>query len=339
MDRSSAASVILSYCSASTTIALGATGTRWNRDVRRYWACVKQIALHQQLADRTPACRTDALLIWLASLCVNLRVLDLRWCTCSPSAANALVKASRLLEVYLGTQNYPVVFQSLLSECPRLSGLVLQHNIQDWTTLAKFRRLRAIEIGQQGVPLFEPAGNELRHVLALNSSLEIVHILGHRNGFSVLDSLNPSSLKSLALPYEPLPISEKKIRALKPFVNLVNLNLGQSEYVSAKVLTILGKQELPHLKRVSFYAPPTIARPIATQMADGTLFSHLTHFGCRNQQGSHDVLLHHPRIQVFDYERSRNSAKNWCFPVFCTWTLMKLFGANPHGTGCDTHKE
>ena len=261
-------------------------------------------------------------------------MIDIRWCVVPVALLVDLIHASPLLEIYLSSCGDPAVFEAIHEMCPYIKALGILHCRLPIEPLSKFKSLIALELGDYTAYL-DIEIQTLRNILSRNSNLQIVHLLGFINSFTLLDSLNPDELKSFSIPYEQSPITVDKVQLVRRFTSLENVNFGQSPYSdSFQVLKVLSRNH-PQLQSLSFYSPLVRSELlVVSHISNGDFFPCLKILGCRIKPSTRTMFstLTATRndLAIYDYERQRSKPFNWCYPNFDLWELMKKYGLYTH---------
>lgn len=323
--------IILSFCDIQTTLWMSLTSTEWKHNVEQFWRQTKVLVAPPHVYDRT---HKKELLRWVVQYCRNLRVIDVRWCVFPTDLLVDLVRVSPLLEIYLTSYGTPAVLEAIYEMCPRIKGLGVLHCNLPIAALSKFKSLIALELGHY-TSYLDVDRQVLLDILTRNPFLQIVHILGFADTFGLLEALNPGELKSFSAPYEQNPITPDKIRLLKPFVKLENINFGQSGYSdSFQVLKVLS-QNHPQLQSLSFYSNLVHSEClVVSHITNKSFFPCLEILGCRIKPQTKNVYSAltdtRKELIVYDYEQPRSKPSNWCYPIFDLGGLMKKYGLYTH---------
>ena len=323
--------IILSFCDIQTTLCVSLTSTGWKYNVERFWNQTKVLVVHWHVSE---VVHKKERLRWIVQYCRNLRVIDIRWCVFPVDLLVDLIQASPLLEIYLSSYGEATVFEAIYELCPHITGLGILHCNLPIAALSKFKSLTALELGHYTAYL-DIGQQTLRDILSRNPNLQIVHILGFTNSFPLLESLQPDKLKSFSVPYEQDSITPDKVRLLKPFNKLKNINFGQSSYSDPfQVLKVLS-QNHSHLRSLSFYSNRVQSeRLVVSHIINGSFFPCLEILGCRIKPQTRQVYstLSNTRnnLIIYDYEQTRSKPSNWCYPKFDLWVLMKKYGLYTH---------
>ena len=323
--------IILSYCDIQTTLLISLTSIYWKNNVERFWSQIKILVVN----DHVHASKHKKESIqWISKYCRNLRVIDIRWCVFPVSILVTLIQMSPLLEVYLTSYGNVTVFETIYEMCPHIKGLGIIHCDIPVQTLSKFKSLTALELGDY-TTFLNIDRKDLLSILSHNPDLQIVHILGFRDSFRLLEVLRPAHLKSFSVPYEQNPITIDKIEMLKRFNQLDNINFGQSRYLDPFGVLHLLTQICPNIQSLSFYLNDAQnERRILSQITKGMLFPSLRKLGCRIKSSTREAYAHLAQtrraLEIYDYEQKRKTPHNWCYDSFDLWFLMKKYGANRH---------
>jgi len=324
-------SIILNFCDIQTTLRMSLTSKGWKYNVERFWSQTKVLVVH---------CHVHAVihkkesLQWIVPYCRNLRVIDIRWCVFPTALLVDLIRTSPLLEIYLSSYGEEQIFETIYEMCPYIKGLGILHCNLPIATLSKFKSLIALELGNHTTYL-DVDQQALLGILSRNSNLQIVHILGFTNSFALLGALNSDKLKSFSAPYEQNPITIDKIRMLKRFTKLENINFGQSTYSNSfQALKVLTRNH-PQLQSLSFYSQLVQDELlVVSHIASSSFFPCLEILGCRIKPPTRKVYstLANTRneLVIYDYEKERPTPYNWCYCVFDLWFLMKKYGLYTH---------
>lgn len=309
--------MVWSFSAIRDTASAATTQKHWNADIRKFWQQRKKVILYAHRSDRPcPSGQLTHLkreVKWLTNFCQNLRILDLSFVSLPDTGdIDVLLGQSPRLEMFATSAPGSESLLKSLLKCVNLQVLVIMHNVIDWDTLSCFRSLRGLELGHF-MSFLDVASLPMLKIFKGNSNLAMLHLLGSTNSFQGLGDLPALKVQSLSFPYEQEPITLTKVRSLRRFSNLRNLNFGQSSYASVNVIREVSRV-LPQLRSFSFFAPPVQAQVLVSEILNGTLFPCLKQLGCRNKNGTYD-LLKATSIKVYDYELTRNT-QIWCYPVF-----------------------
>ena len=323
--------IILSFCDIQTTLCVSLTSTGWKYNVERFWNQTKVLVVHWHVYE---VIHKKERLRWIVQYCRNLRVIDIRWCVFPVDLLVDLIQASPLLEIYLSSYGESVVFEAIYEMCPHITGLGILHCNHPIAALSKFKSLTALELGHYTAYL-EIGQQILRNILSRNPDLQIVHILGFSDSFTLLESLRSDKLKSFSVPYEQDPITPDKVQLLKRFSKLDNINFGQSAYSdSFQVLKVLSRNH-PRLRSLSFYSHFVQSELfVVSHLSNSSFFPCLETLGCRIKPSSRKVYatLSDTRndLIICDYEKNRTKPSGWCYSNFDLWILMKKYGLYTH---------
>ena len=323
--------IILSFCNIQTTLQMSLTSVEWKYNVERFWSQTKVLVVHCHVYAVAHKKET---LQWIIQYCRNLRVIDIRWCVFPTAILVDLIRISPFLEIYISSYGEKSVFEAIYEMCPHIKGIGILHCNLPISTLFKFKSLIALELGNHTTYL-DIDRQSLLNILSRNSNLQIVHILGFTNSFTLLEALNPDKLKSFSAPYEQNPITIEKVHLLKRFTKLENINFGQSAYSdSFQALKVLTRNH-PQLQSLSFYSHLVRSELLViSRITDSSFFPCLEILGCRIKPPTREAYstLTHNRTElvIYDYEKERPAPYNWCYPVFDLWFLMKKYRLYTH---------
>ena len=323
--------IILSFCDIQTTLLISLTSIYWKNKVELFWSQTKILVVYSHVHALK---HKKESIQWISKYCRNLRVIDIRWCAFPISLVVTLIHISPLLEVYLSSYGEVTVFEAIYEMCPHIKGLGILHGDIPVQSLSKFKSLTALELGNY-TTFLNIARTDLLGILSRNPALQIVHILGFPDSFTLLEALRPGQLKSFSVPYEQNPITIDKIEMLKRFTHLDNINFGQSTYLDAfQVLQVLARN-YPNIQSLSFYPDDTQSDlRILSLISNGSFFPRLEKLGCRIKPSTRTAYAHfaqtRKKIVLYDYEQERTTPHNWCYSSFDLWFLMKKYGAHGH---------
>ena len=323
--------IIINFCNIQTTIFLSLTSMYWKNNVELFWNKTKILNVYDHVKSLN---FKKKYLQWVTKYCLNLRVIDVRWCVFPTSLLVDLIRTSPLLEIYLSSYGDEAVFGAIYEMCPHIKGLGILHSDLPVSALSKFESLTAIELGNY-TTLLNIDRKVLFGILGRNLGLQIVHILGFSNSFLLLEALRSDQLKSFSVPYEQHRITVDQIRLLKRFTHLENINFGQSAYSDVfQVFQVLTRDH-PNIQGLSFYPADVQGElRVLSQITNGSFFPCLGKLGCRIKPATREAYAKLSRTEkqlvFYDYEQERRTPHNWCYYPFDLWFLMKKYGANPH---------
>lgn len=264
----------------------------------------------------------------------SLRVIDVRLSdhVCVDIMCE-LIRESPHLEAYMTASADDRILDALVRYCPALIALALCTQHFSLHKLHQFKHLKALELGSSREPMsMKPA--TMARIIDNHPNIVIIHVLSLRNTTDLFYTLNPDTIRSIALPYDREEITSVSISHLKRFSRLDNLNLGES-FVTESVVASVARA-CPGLTKFSV-SPKAFLSETLSQLSNENIFENVRVLGCRTpitreqqqdpvQESAFADLGAKRSWTIIDYAISTpKQCGHWCRKPFEFMTLLSEY--------------